>query len=137
MDISEQRPLTLPQVAAAAEVEYATLHSWLKRGLLVASLQTSTGSGMPNLFSLRDALTARVLADLRRAGVDFESLEKASRELHKRRETLSGEEILAVNGRVDLFEADQPIEDLLQEREPAVAYRLSWAREAVESIVET
>jgi len=129
MDISEQRPLTLPQVAAAAEVEYATLHSWLKRGLLVASLQTSTGSGMPNL--------ARVLADLRRAGVDFESLEKASRELHKRRETLSGEEILAVNGRVDLFEADQPIEDLLQEREPAVAYRLSWAREAVESIVET
>jgi DNA-binding transcriptional MerR regulator len=134
MDSLGQRPLTLPQVATAAEVEYATLHSWLKRGLLTASVQASTGTGSPNLFSPRDALTARVLADLRRTGVDLDSMEKASNELQKQGENLTGEEVLVVNGRVELLDSTQPLADVLREREPAVIYELAWAREAVEAV---
>lgn len=134
MDSLGQRPLTLPQVATAAEVEYATLHSWLKRGLLTASVQVSTGTGSPNLFSSRDALTARVLADLRRSGVDLESMEKASGELQKRGDNLTGEEVLVVNGRVELFASTPPLADVLQERKPALIYELAWAREAVEAV---
>ncbi len=108
MDSLGQRPLALPQVATAAEVEYATLHSWLERGLLTASVQVSTGAGNPNLFSPRDALTARVLAD-EGAGVDLDSMEKASSELQKQGENLTGEEVLVGKGRVELPDSTQPL----------------------------
>ena len=40
---------TLPQVAEIVDVEYGTLHSWLKRGLLRPSCRQSSGIGVPNL----------------------------------------------------------------------------------------
>ncbi len=102
MDAAD-RPLTLPELAEVAEVEYARLHSWLKRGLVQASVQTSTGSGRPNLFSRDDALRARILGDLDRAGVNFKSLQKTAEKLNAHSEFLQGEGVLSVNGTVEFF----------------------------------
>lgn len=129
MESSGSGPLTLPQVAQSAGVEYATLHSWLKRGLLNASLQTSLGTGSPNLFSERDALAARILADLRRAGVDLQHLERVADELKVHPEQIEGNGALVINGSVDLVESTQSLDEVLTDRKPAVVYRLAWARE--------
>lgn len=131
MENTGQRPLTLPQIAKAAEVEYGTLHSWLKRGLLTPSLQASTGTGSPNLFTLEDLLTAKVLGDLRRAGVDFDSLEQAARELQVNRQQLRGNEMLVINGRVELLDGSRPISSALRGSEPAIVYPLAVASATV------
>ncbi len=75
------RLLTLPQVAEIVGVEYRTLHTWLKRGLLRPSAQQSSGIGVPNLFSTEDLIHARVIADLRQSGLSFERLREAAAEL--------------------------------------------------------
>lgn len=123
------RPLTLPQVAEVAEVEYARLHSWLKRGLLRASVQASTGTGIPNLFSTKDALQARILGDLDRAGVSFPSLEATARKLNTQSEFLEGDGVLSVNGTVELFSSSQSMGEI---KEPGVVYPLALARAATE-----
>lgn len=128
MDAAD-RPLTLPQLAEVAEVEYARLHSWLKRGLLRASVQTSTGSGSPNLFSSEDALRARILGDLVRAGVSFKSLQKTAEKLNAHSEFLQGDGVLSVNGSVEFFSSGQSMGEI---KEPGVVYPLSLARAAIE-----
>jgi DNA-binding transcriptional MerR regulator len=127
-----QGALSLPQVAEIAGLERATLHSWVKRGLIRASIQNSTGTGRPNVFTYGDALAIRVLADLRRTGVELDALQRAAEKLDEKRNVLAGDEVLVVNGSVDLLTSDQPIADVLQERQAAVCYELAWAREAVE-----
>jgi DNA-binding transcriptional MerR regulator len=133
MESSGSGPLTLPQVAQTAGVEYATLHSWVKRGLVSASLQTSAGTGTPNLFSRRDALTVRILADLRKAGVDLQHLERVARKLEANGEKIEGDGALVVNGSIDLVESNQSLDEVLTDREPAVVYQLAWAREPLSS----
>jgi DNA-binding transcriptional MerR regulator len=129
MDDLGTKPLTLPQVADIAEVEYARLHSWVKRGLLAPSILASTGTGSPNLFSRQDALKARILADLSRAGVDFSSLEEAARELERNGDRLDGEAVLAVNGSVEFLD---PSSSLAEIDEPMIIYPLALARSAAE-----
>ena len=124
-------PFTLPQVAEVAEVEYARLHSWLKRGLVRASVRTSTGSGTPNLFSRNDVLRARILGDLDRAGVNFKSLEKTAEKLNAHDEFLEGEGVLSVNGSVEFFASSQPLAEI---KEPAVIYPLYLARAATQQV---
>src|SRR5688572_1093173 len=87
-------PLTLPQLAELAGVEYRTLHTWLKRGLLAPSVQPSSGTGTPNLFGNEDAVRARVLADLRRAGISLEVLAHAGARLQEHPEALQREAIM-------------------------------------------
>jgi DNA-binding transcriptional MerR regulator len=65
-------------------VEYRTLHSWLKRGLLAPSLQKSGGIGIPNLFTREDAIKAKVVADLRHAGLSFERLHETALTLEQK-----------------------------------------------------
>lgn len=128
MDDPGSRPLTLPQIADIAGVEYARLHSWLKKGLLSASVLESTGSGSPNLFSLDDAEKARVLADLSRAGVEFSSLEEAAKKIH---DGLPDEDLyLSVNGSVEFLDPKTPLEEI---KDPAILYPLRLAREATRS----
>lgn len=64
------RTFTLPELASLVDIEYRTLHTWVRRGVLAASCQEAQGSGTRNLFDCSDALEAYVLADLRRAGLD-------------------------------------------------------------------
>jgi DNA-binding transcriptional MerR regulator len=130
-------PLTLPQLAEAASIEYGTLHSWIKRGLLAPSLQASTGTGRPNLFSRRDLLTVKVMADLRAAGVGFESLELTATALQRPGQELEGNEVLVINGSVELIDGDRSLSQALKRREPAVVYPLAWASEAVEEFLST
>jgi DNA-binding transcriptional MerR regulator len=125
--------MTLPQIAAVAEVEYRTLHTWLRRGLIAPSVQASTGSGTRNLFSDRDALAARVLADLRRAGLDLDALARTAEILNDRREELRPDHVLVVNGTVTIRNDEEQLAAALARPEPAIAYRISWAIEALEA----
>lgn len=105
--------LTLPQVADLAGVEYRTLHTWLKRGLLAPTIQTSSGTGRPNLFAVEDAVGARVLADLRRAGAPFSVLAEAGALLRAHPESLRREAFVLVRDRVDIvFEASEALGSL-------------------------
>lgn len=102
--MASPRLLTLPQVAEMIGVEYRTLHSWLKRGLLRPSLQASRGIGVPNLFSVRDAVRAKVVADLRQSGLSFEKLEQASAELETHATALTEGAMVLVNGSVSVVD---------------------------------
>lgn len=56
---------TLPEVASASGVPYRTLHSWLRSGLVTASVRDDGGSGNATLFSDDDLLRAAILGALR------------------------------------------------------------------------
>jgi len=99
--------LTLPTVAGMVGVEYRTLHSWLKRGLLRPSHQESSGIGVPNLFSVDDAVQAKVVADLRSYGLPFERLAEAAEQLSSHPRALSCGASVLVNGSVAVVDEDQ------------------------------
>jgi DNA-binding transcriptional MerR regulator len=92
----------LPQVAKLVGVGYRTLHSWLRRGLLRPSLQQSSGTGVPNLFSVDDAVQIKVIVDLRQSGVSFERLSEAAAELAAHPIALSAGAAVLVNGSVSV-----------------------------------
>jgi DNA-binding transcriptional MerR regulator len=96
--------LTLPQVAEIVDVEYRTLHSWLKRGLLRASYQQSSGIGVPNLFSAEDVVQAKVIADLRQNGLSFEKLSEAAEQLAAHPSALSDGKVVLVNGSISVVD---------------------------------
>jgi DNA-binding transcriptional MerR regulator len=99
--------LTLPRVAEVIGVEYRTLHSWLKRGILRPSVQESDGTGVPNLFSVRDAVLAKVVADLRQSGVPFSKVGEASAKLDEHATALTEGAIVLVNGSVSVVDDDE------------------------------
>jgi DNA-binding transcriptional MerR regulator len=131
MDDPGNRPLTLPQVAEIAEVEYPRLHSWVRKGLLSASILTSTGTGSPNLFSIQDAEKARILADLSRAGVEFSSLKEAAKKIDHHG-VPDGDLYLSVNGSVEFLKPSTTLADF---KGPAIVYPLRLAREATQDAV--
>lgn len=98
--------LTLPQLAVAVGVEYRTLHSWLKRGLLAPSVQRSSGTGIPNLFTPEDAVKAKVVADLRQAGVSFERIAETVSMLDQHPTALTRGAMILVNGSVHVTDAE-------------------------------
>jgi DNA-binding transcriptional MerR regulator len=101
------RLLTLPQVAEIVGVEYRTLHSWLKRGLLRPSAQQSSGTGSPNLFETDDLVHAKVIADLRNYGLAFDRLGEAAEKLGAYPGALTDGAAVLVNGSVTVMaEAD-------------------------------
>lgn len=97
-----QTAMTLPEVADIAGVEYRTLHTWLRRGLLRPSVRSSSGTGKPNLFTPSDAVAARILADLRRGGLGIEQLERTAKALSEHSSALAEPAIIVINGRVDV-----------------------------------
>ncbi len=101
------RLLTLPQVAQMVGVEYRTLHNWLQRGLLRPSVQESSGIGVPNLFSIEDAVRAKVIADLRSSGVSFDRLGQAATELDAHPNALTNGAMVLVNGSVSVVDAQE------------------------------
>jgi DNA-binding transcriptional MerR regulator len=94
--------LTLPRLAEIVGVEYRTLHSWLKRGLLRPSGQRSEKTGVPNLFYPEDAVHAKVIAELRSSGLSFERLSEAAERLSEHPGALRDGAVVLVNGSVSV-----------------------------------
>jgi DNA-binding transcriptional MerR regulator len=120
---------TLPEVAAAAEVEYRTLHIWLRRGLIRASLESASGSGTSNRFNESDVLEARILADLRRLGAEMSVLERTAAALQRRSRRLAGDETLIINGQVTVLPAQKATE--VRTCEPSFVFATSHAKDAL------
>jgi len=131
MAVPVDTPLTLPQVAEAADVEYRTLHTWVKRGLLPPSYNVSTGAGRPNLFSFQDTLKARILGHLRSAGIDLEMIERTAEGLKGVAELDTADTIL-VNGRLTVLKGGADLDAAIDDAQPSVVYRVAWASEALE-----
>jgi hypothetical protein len=131
MAIPQDASLTLPQVAEAADVEYRTLHTWVKRGLLHPSFHTSTGAGRPSLFSFQDTLKARILGHLRSAGIDLDLLERTAAGMEAIAE-LKSDDTLLVNGKVSVLKGGEDLGAAIDQAQPSVVYRVVWATDALE-----
>jgi DNA-binding transcriptional MerR regulator len=123
--------LTLPEVAEIVEVEYRTLHTWVRRGLLQPSQRSASGTGTPNLFSAQDAVTAKVLADLRRGGIAIDELARVSDALQAHREPLTEDSILLLNGQVDVVADAKSAVHALRQDALTLAYCVGHAQRAV------
>lgn len=123
---------TLPELAAAAEIEYRTAYVWLQRGLIRASVATATGSGTTNEFDEADVLEARILADLRRLGAEMTVLERTAAALRGQAERLGGNQTLIINGRVDIVPTDQ-VAARIAVSEPSFVYRADHAMHAMQT----
>jgi DNA-binding transcriptional MerR regulator len=131
------RTFTLPELASLVDVEYRTLHTWVRRGLLEASCQRAQGSGTRNLFDCGDALDAYVLADLRRAGVELSKLEAVAAELRRSRgERSERDEVLLINGTVSLS-GYSSLREAVAHVSPTLVYDLAHARAGLDSRLET
>lgn len=126
-----QRAMTLPEVAEIAGVEYRTLHTWLRRGLLRPSVRSSSGTGTPNLFAPSDAVAARILADLRRGGLGIGQLERTAKALAEHRHALSEPAIIVINGRVDVVRRPAEAAAALRQEGLTLVYNTARALEHV------
>jgi DNA-binding transcriptional MerR regulator len=133
----QQPAFTLPQLAEIAEVEYRTLHTWVARGLLRPSLRRSAGTGTPNLFGAQDAVAARVLADLRRAGLSMDVLECAGEALRDSAPALDQPAVLLVNGAVEVFPDAPSAAGALDRPGLSLVYRTREALERVTAVLST
>src|SRR4051794_31633295 len=129
----QETALTLPEVAQIADVEYRTLHTWVKRGLLDPGVRRSQGTGTPNLFGREDAVAARILADLRRAGLSMDLLDRAATELRRSRGALAEPAVLLVNGSAEVFADTEAAAAALDRPGLSLVYR---TREALELVRE-
>jgi hypothetical protein len=120
---------TLPQVARISGVQYRTLHLWLRRGLLRVSVKETHGAGVSNVLDVGDLFEACVLADLRRAGLSMDALERAAAAL--RDYELKGDEVLVMNGSVTILARGADITGAALASTPAVVYDLQRARARV------
>ncbi len=130
------RLLTLPQIAELVGVEYRTLHSWLQRGLLRPSLQASRGTGVPNLFSIEDAIRAKVIADLRQSGASFDRLQEATEQLDDHPHALTSGATVLVNGSVSILDEEE-VAAALKKESIALVYNTGYAVRAITSGVVT
>jgi DNA-binding transcriptional MerR regulator len=120
------RLLTLPRVAELIGVEYRTLHTWLKRGLLRPSVQESRGTGFPNLFTIDDLVHAKVIGDLRQSGLPFERLEEAADQLGRDEQALTSGAMVLVNGTVSVVDATEA-SDVIQRESLTLVYNTEHA----------
>lgn len=127
--------LTLPQLAEAVDVEYRTLHSWLKRGLIEPSMQRSRGTGIPNLFSRDDAVKAKVIADLRQAGLSLEILGETLSKLNAHSTALTDGAMVLVNGNVAVVDAGQAA-GAIEEASLTLVYNVRHAMAAIDASLE-
>lgn len=132
MTVDGDQSFTLPQIAAIAEVEYRTLHLWLRRGILFPTKRATAGSGSTNLFDFGDALLARIFADLRRAGLEMRVLERAAAHLRRQGRRPTGAELLLINGRVELVSRSDDVQGRLTGAGATVVYDTAEARHVVE-----
>lgn len=125
------RSFTLPQLAALSGIDYRTLHNWVGRGLLVASEEQANGSGTTNLFSPTDAFQACVLGDLRRSGIELETLERTAADLRRVGEPAMGSPYLVITSDVQLIDNPADVAAHISSTGPALIYRTHRVRQLV------
>jgi DNA-binding transcriptional MerR regulator len=130
--MASPRLLTLPRVAKIVGVEYRTLHSWLRRGLLRPSMQESSGIGVPNLFSAEDAVQAKVIVDLRQSGLSFDRLQQAATQLDGHPKALTDGAMVLVNGSVSVVDQDEAAA-AIQKESLTLVYNTTHAVQLVHS----
>jgi DNA-binding transcriptional MerR regulator len=72
---------TPQQAASLANVPYATIDSWNRKGIVCPSVQQSQGRGKLRYYAMSDLVALRVLKDLRDAGLSLQALRKMLSEL--------------------------------------------------------
>ena len=94
------------QTAALADVSRGQLRQWDQRGLLRPSFGVE-GAHIPygRIYSFRDVVSARVLAQLRRYGVSYRHLVKVHSELSKLSDTPWASTVLYVLGKEVVVQA--------------------------------
>lgn len=123
--------LTLPQLANVIDVEYRTLHNWVVRGLLPPSLQASAGSGVPNLFDTDDAILAKVLGDMRHAGLSLDTVERAAPVLQRHREKLTKGAFMLLNGTIEVTTDEKRAQEAVNNDAWTLVYNSEHAIAAV------
>lgn len=126
---------TLPQLAKLLGVEYRTLHTWARQGLLTTSVQESRGTGVPNLLTRQDAARAKVIADLRHAGVGFDQLHAASAALRAEPELPSSPWVLVLTGTTAQIVTYTEALDVVQANTLTLIYNLA-ATEAIAQVAK-
>lgn len=111
---NEQPALTTDDVARLAGMKLQTLHSWVKSGRVVPSIAGPRGRRQPLLWSIRDAVEVRTLADLRRAGVSGQRLRKVQEALARQGESFASCRLLVADDAVHLVHPDGTAEALAQ-----------------------
>jgi DNA-binding transcriptional MerR regulator len=124
-------PFTLPEISSLLNTEYRTLHTWVKRGLVRPSVQTSKGTGIPNLFNRRDLVATQVLLDLRKAGVSLALMEQAAEKLAS--DALERPALMLVNGDVDLVRDTAQAMKALEAGGVTLTYNTATAIDTVDS----
>lgn len=127
-----QDAYTLPELSRLLDVQYRTLHSWVERGLIIPSVNQSTGTGNRNLFDRSDAVTVCVLVELRAAGVNFDLLQQAAERLRDTEDALKRRAFMLVNGDVRIVFDEAEAAAALQRGGLTLAYNTAGALERVE-----
>src|ERR1035438_8226483 len=74
---------SLGQLAILSGVKPRTLDHWAATGFLRPSIQKARGTGTKRVYSFSDAVAARVVKELRAAGVSLQSLRLVVSQLRK------------------------------------------------------
>jgi DNA-binding transcriptional MerR regulator len=133
----DDRRLTLPELAELLGIEYRTLHTWVRRGVLSASVQASSGTGKPNIFAFTDLVQAQIIADLRHAGVTFELLARTAAALQAQPNALSDPALVLVNGTVEVIADPTEAAGALRREGLTLVYNTAHALEQVRSALTT
>lgn len=67
---------TAKQVTAVTGVPYQTLNHWARTGLVEPSIAKAAGTGSERVYSFRDLITLKLVAELRKGGVTTRALRK-------------------------------------------------------------
>ena len=132
LGVDEQigRGYSLPEVSGLCGVEYRTLHTWLRRGLITASRQEASGSGSRNELAYSDLVVTKALSDLRRLGLELQPLTQVATVL--RSTDAMSDTVVLVNGEVQAVPAAQEPAALGQTRGPVLVLRLAEVRQSLQ-----
>lgn len=126
----ERRLFSLPEVSERCGVEYRTLHTWLRRGLIQASAREAAGSGTRNELTFSDLVVTKALSDLRRLGLGFDALSSVADRL-RGADALSDTTML-INGAVQAVERRCEAAELSRTTGPVLVVRMREVRESLE-----
>jgi DNA-binding transcriptional MerR regulator len=98
--------LDTAKVADLARVNRSTLDYWLRTGLIHASLRSEPGRRRTRLWSVKDAVVVRTVAELRASGCSLQRIRDACRQLDNKWEGLKSNTTLRWEGG-DLIQIDE------------------------------
>lgn len=133
--------LDTPTVAVLARLNRSTLDYWVRTELVQPSLRDAPGRRRTRLWTVRDAVIVRAIAQLRAAGCPLQRVRQAKAKITKTWGRLGSDATLVWNGHDDILQVDHEgaVESLLrypgQQLFRSVALPISvWTRETKGSV---